>query len=310
MFEKRSRRLKRARRWLVYALARGLVALLLCLPLGWVLALGRAFGRFAFRIARRERQRAVAQLTEMLRLQPLEAQQLARQSFESMGMIAAEVAWLPRLRPRLADYVRLATESEALLNQALAEGKGALFITGHVGNWELLAQRIVAGRGGATVARSAPNPYLGAWIVQRRAVGGLQTIERGDISAARRMLEVFKRGALLGVLIDQDTKVPSVHVPFFGRPAATPRGATELALRKQIPVLVGFVRREAWGHRLTVERIDLQPYLDLPREDAVVALTAQLTLKIEAAIRASPAEWVWVHERWKTPPTSAAGSAA
>ena len=173
-----------------------------------------------------------------------------------------------------------------------------VFVTGHVGNWELLAQRILrSGFEGATVARDAPNPFIGRWLEAERAAGALETINRGDPTAARKILGALKRGALLGVLLDQDTKVQSIHVPFFGRPAATPVAAAELALRRNAPVIAGFITRKTRGHRIRLMRVALD---DLD----VAGATALFSRLIEQAIREQPTEWVWFHDRWRTLPPS------
>lgn len=286
------------KRWLVYALVRFLALLLALVPLRWALALGRWAGRVARRLDRAGRSRAERQLVERLRCSAQEARRLSVAVYENVGMVAIEIARLPVLLKRLSDYVELPDADRQVLKAALEEGRGVIFVTGHVGNWELLAQRVVReGFDGVTLARGAPNPYLGRWIVARRAAGGLQTINRGDPRAARDMLAALKRGALLGVLLDQDTKVPSVHVPFFGAPASTPTAAAELAIRRGAPIVVGFIERAARGHVVRLERMDAVPGPD--RAQRVRDTTAMLSERIEAAIRRRPEAWVWFHDRWK-----------
>ncbi len=294
------RRYKRAKRWLVYALARSLGAVLLVLPMPLALWLGRITGRIAFFVDAPGRRRAIAQAAASLGLEEEAARRLARAAYASIGMVAVEVAMLPRIRRRFESYVELPEPDLEVLKSAYAEGRGVVFVTGHVGNWELLAQRILrSGFDGATVARDAPNPFIGRWLVEQRRAGALETINRGEPRAARKILGALKRGALLGVLVDQDTRVQSVHVPFFGRPAATPIAAAQLALKRRAPVIAGFItRKPAGGHRIRLTRLALD---DMDEVEA----TALFTREIEAAIRAQPAEWVWFHDRWKTPPSQA-----
>jgi KDO2-lipid IV(A) lauroyltransferase len=267
------------------------------LPFCAALFLGRILGRVAFLVDRRGRDRAVSQIRAALGLPDPEARGLAARSYASIGMVAVEIGILPRIRRVFSTYVELADADAAVLREAYALGRGVVFVTGHVGNWELLAQRILLdGYDGATVAREAPNPFIGAWLERRRSEGRLETINRGEPRAARRILAALKRGALLGVLMDQDTKVESIHVPFFGRPAATPIAAARLAIRGDVPVVAGFIRRTAGGHRIALERVDLTGIDDVGRA------TALFTRRIEEAIRRAPEEWVWFHDRWKTPP--------
>jgi KDO2-lipid IV(A) lauroyltransferase len=294
---RRPKAYKRAKRWMVYALARTSALVLGLLPLAVSLAIGRALGRIAHLFDRPGRMRAIAQIEAALSVPPDEARRIARAAYANIGMVAAEIAMLPRIRRRFTAYVELPEQDLRLLREAYDRGAGVVFVTGHVGNWELLAQRILlSGFDGATVARDAPNPFIGRWLERQRAAGSLVTINRGEPRAARKILAALKRGALLGVLMDQDTRVQSVHVPFFGRPAATPIAAAQLALRRNAPVVAGFItRKPSGGHRIRLERLDISG-LD------TTSATALFTKVIEEAIRAQPEEWVWFHDRWKTPP--------
>ncbi len=297
---------KRRKRWLVYLLARAAAAPWSLLPLGLALALGRLIGRLAHPLAWSARKTACTQLEQALGVAPAEAPRRCRALFVHVGALAAELICLPRLLPRLADYVALDDASRAALHAAVAEGRGVVMVTAHLGNWELLAQRVVAeGLDGVTVARENPNPYLSRWLGSRRGLAGLEVIDRGDPRSARRILAALKRGAILGLLIDQDTRVQSTFVPFFGRPARTPIAAAQLALRRDCPVLMAFIhRRPEGGHQLEVSRLPLDDLPEGPAEARVQALTARMTAAIEAAVRARPEQWVWFHRRWRTPPPS------
>lgn len=291
---------KRIKRWLVFQLGQGVGVFLGLLPVAWALAIGAGLGRLAALLRPADRRRATVQLQAALALDPPSARQLAQRCFAHLGRIGAEIALLPKLGRHLKTYVSLPDTDRAALQGAMGEGKGVLFVTGHLGNWELLAQRIVAeGFPAATLARGAPNPYLGAWLLERRRKGGVETINRGDPKAARQLLGILKRGGVLGILIDQDTAVESVHVPFFGRLAATPVAAAQLARSRKAPVVVGHIHREGPGHRVTLERVPLP--VDDGSNGWLVAVTALLTARLEAAIRAHPEEWPWLHARWRTP---------
>lgn len=296
-----ARATKRLKRWLVFQLGQAVGVLLAGLPLPWALSLGAGLGRLAARLRPNDHQRATEQLQAALALDPPSARQLADRCFAHLGRVGAEIALLPKLRRHLQSYVTLPDPDRAVLQAAMAEGKGVLFVTGHLGNWELLAQRVVAeGFPAATLARGAPNPYLGAWLLERRRRGGVETINRGDPKAARQLLGILKRGGLLGILIDQDTAVESVHVPFFGRPAATPVAAAQLARSRKAPVVLGHIHREGRGHRVHLARVMLPP--DDGTSEWLREVTGLLTARLEDAIRAHPEEWPWLHARWRTPP--------
>jgi KDO2-lipid IV(A) lauroyltransferase len=117
------------------------------------------------------------------------------------------------------------------------------------------------------------------------------------------IFRALRRGDLLAALIDQDTKVPSVFVPFFGRPAKTPSGPAMLALKRRTPVIAGFITRTPHGHRIKIVRISTEGF---EGEAGVTALTARMTAAIEQAIRAAPEQWVWFHRRWRSQPDAPA----
>ncbi|MEM7674756.1 MAG: lysophospholipid acyltransferase family protein, partial [Myxococcota bacterium] len=195
----------------------------------------------------------------------------------------------------IREWVEFAAEDRARLQEAVDQKAGVILVTGHIGNWELLAQRIAAEDfDSVAVVRPASNPYLGRWLARIRAAGGVEAIGRGTSSAPRQVLAALRRGAVVGVLIDQHTHLPSVDVSFFGRPAPTPIAASALARRKGCPIVVATIRRESTGrHRIRLRRIE-------QHQDDVRQLTATLTEALEDAIREAPAQWIWLHDRWNT----------
>ena len=116
------------------------------------------------------------------------------------------------------------------MDAALARGKGVVFVTGHVGNWELLARYVALENYPAYVIGKELSDERTTGLVERfRASGKLRVIWRGRSGAAKEMLRALKSNSILGILIDQDTKVQSVWVPFFGRLAKTRIAPEELA---------------------------------------------------------------------------------
>jgi KDO2-lipid IV(A) lauroyltransferase len=300
---------KRIKRSLRSALVRALILAISRLPLRAALTLADAVGRLAWAAAGTTREQILANLLIAFpEKTEAERQAIGRGSLVHLARLAAEAATLPGWRHRLPAYVSFAPGAEERLRALAARGEGLLYVTGHVGNWELMAQRVAAEQPSATIARAGNDPKLTALLGRLRLGGGVETIWREDPGSARAMLRCFKQKKLLGILIDQDTHVQGVFVPFFGRPAFTPRGAADLALRFGVPVVVGWCRRRGpepgAGHVVDVVEV---PYDRSPpdREAEVVRLTAACTAHLEAAVRASPEEWVWMHERWRTRPEHA-----
>ncbi len=297
---------KRVKRSVRSVLIRAAVRLLGLLPLAPALALGGLVGRAAFHLARRTRRRALAGLALAFPEQTEAARvAIARQMFVEFGRTALELASIRSYDARLEEHVELSPPT--LLKDVIARGKGMVFITGHLGSWELLARRIArAGIPNAVIAKAGADPGLNELAERFRARGGVATLWRESPDTGRAIIRTFRQGKALGLLIDQDTRVQGVFVPFFGRAAWTPRAAADLALRFGAPVVVGTIHRRGPrpldGHR--VEVVEVPFAADPPdREAEAVRLTAACTRVLEDAIRRHPTEWIWMHERWKTRPS-------
>jgi KDO2-lipid IV(A) lauroyltransferase len=294
------RRLLRAH--LIAGATRVLVALFRLLPWGAAQALGRGLGRVAWRLSRRDRRRALEHLVLAFpELPASEHERLARACFRHLGTNAGEVLWLMS-RDCAAVARHVDVEGLDRVRALREQGQGIMFVTGHCGNWELLAAAANCSGLRITVAvRGLDEPPLQGLIAGLRTRFGTRMVERGEPGAARELLRGLREGAL-GLLIDQDTRVEGVWVPFFGRPAHTPVGAARLALRRNTAVVPAFIeRREDGSHRA---------WFDVPLtipEDEVEA-TAVMTRAIEEQVRRRPEQWVWMHRRWRTQPEGAGGA--
>jgi KDO2-lipid IV(A) lauroyltransferase len=294
------KRLRREVRVRVLLLA---LPILRLLPHRLALKLGGLLGTLAWRLAPRQRRLAQEHLAIAFPEKGAAwRDRVGRESFANLGRSALETAIADKLQPRLRELVRLSPEAEALARAAHAEGKGVVLVACHIGNWELFARRIAAlGLPSATVAKEAQDPRLTRLLQRSREGAGVQVFWRGSPGAARELLRFLKSGGMLGILIDQDTRVAGHFVPFFGRPAFTPRAAGDLAARLGAPMLFGCAHRLASGvHEVVLRRIDVPRIGD--READSLALTAAATRAIEEEIRANPTEWVWMHPRWRTLP--------
>ena len=194
--------------------------------------------------------------------------------------------------------VELNPAARATLAAALAPGRGAIAVGGHLGNWELMAQALAhSGLPLSCIASPLYDPRLTHWLDQLRRRHGMRLIWRAQRSAVRGLLTALRQGRLLALLIDQDTRVAGTWVPFFGQPAFTPTAAATLALRRQVPLVVIWSRRQRGRHIIYAEAVTTDGPTG-PLE--VAALTAHLTSRLEAAIRQAPEQWVWMHQRWRT----------
>ncbi len=274
------------------------------LPVPTALAVGRALGRGAHALLGAPRRLARAHVA--LAFPELDAaarDRLVRATFEHAGQSFVELGLWRRI---VCDphYVRGNFE---VLDEALAGGRGAIAITGHVGNWELLAATVAARRYGlSVVARRVNDERFDALIRRFRGDRGMDILLRDAPDFLAQVRDALSRNRIVAILMDQDSRGAGVFVPFFGRPAHTPPGAAVLALRTRAPVVTVFIcRRPEGGHRVTFERVPIE---EGGGRGQITALTARFTAAIEAAIRRAPAEWVWWHERWRRQPEEGEGA--
>jgi KDO2-lipid IV(A) lauroyltransferase len=260
------------------------------LPLrGFLRLLGCAAPHIFLPAARRARQQLESVMPQ------LDAVKITRRMFVHFAESLWELSRLHQSVPELDDRAR------RLLDAVLAQGKGAVVISGHIGNWELLGQSIAAaGYPIATIAKPSYDPRVTQWLQEWRTKRGLQIVWRDEGNTGKTILSVLRRNRLMAFLIDQNTKTAGEFLPFFGRSAFTPTTPAAIALRTGAPVVFCWHRRHAKRHKISFEQIHFVPTGNL--RDDVSALTVMLNDRLEHAIRSAPEQWVWLHARWGRDP--------
>src|SRR5437899_447634 len=200
------------------------------LPMPAALAVGRGLGTAAHALLATPRRLAVTHMgLAFPELDLATRRRLVRATFRHAGQAFAELSLFETILRR-PDYIRL--EGVEALDTALARGRGAIAVTGHVGNWELLAAWAAAiGYPITVVVRRVTDLRFHSLIIRFRAAAGVEILVRDDPRFIAGVTEALRRNRIVAMLIDQDTRGAGVFVPFFGRPAHTPPGAAVLALR-------------------------------------------------------------------------------
>jgi KDO2-lipid IV(A) lauroyltransferase len=227
---------------------------------------------------------------------------LSRESYKHLGRTFVETALLESLgKDGLLSLVE-SVEGWEEVEEVMSKGKGAVMVTGHIGNWEL-AGAYVAARGVPldAIARGMANPLFDAYINRTREEIGMTIVHDSD--AVRRTPRSLRAGRAVAFVADQGVLgLASTFVPFFGRPAKTPRGAAVFALRFEVPVLfVVALRRPNGRFRVVVERIEATQTGERDRD--VDAIVARFTERLEHWVRVVPAQYFWQHRRWKRQPS-------
>jgi len=293
---------KKIKNTVIYWLARMLMAFVRMMSLRRSQQFGAWLGRRVFRRARREREKTMRHLGWAFpEKDAAEIENMACAVFEHFGRAAVELVNVRKIG-EITSFVELGPESRKVLDDALAQGRGVVLVTAHSGNWELMARALTRlGYPINTIGKKSYDPRFTRMIRRFREAGSVHTIWRGDPGIVDRMITVVRRGEIMGFLNDQDTNVPGIFVPFFGREAHTPSAAAVLFCKTRAAVVTGFNhRRPRGGYEIVLE--EYTP-CDLPDfEAAVQEDTRRLTVRIENYIRRYPSEWVWMHQRWKTRP--------
>jgi KDO2-lipid IV(A) lauroyltransferase len=286
---------------LEYAAFRSAEALIRLLPWRAALALGAGVGRVYHVLDARHRRVVRENLRRSdLGLTELEIRRVARACFAHFGSLL--FATVRMLRMPEAKVRRLVTfEGLEHFDAAAAEGNGFIGLTGHFGNWELMALALsLEGRTLAVIGRELDNPLLEPYLSGLRGRFGNTVIAKDG--AMRETLKVLRRGKAVGFLLDQDALGSGVFTRFHGRWASTHPTAGLLAVKYGLPIVPIFNRVHSDG-TLTVV---IHPPLRVsstghPERDIWIA-TQLMTRCIEAAGRHDPARWFWMHRRYKTQP--------
>lgn len=223
---------------------------------------------------------------------------IARASYENLGRTTIMTAILPGASREeiLALFDRV--EGWDAVERARATGKGVIFVSGHLGNWELAGSFIAAsGVPLEAVARRMQNPLFDRYITTTRERIGMTVIH--DSEAVRRVPRAIRSGRSVGFLVDQGAVgLASSWVPFFGRYAKTPRGPAVFTLRLDAPVVfTAAVRQPNGRYMMGFEAVEFSRTGD--RETDVDGIVAAYTAMLERWVRRYPEQYFWHHRRWK-----------
>ena len=266
-------------------------------PLPVAHALARAYARLLDlaipRLRRVARQNLAMALPEFT---PRRHAEIVEGVFRSIARILVSFAKFPAIRRQPLDrWIRL--EGGEYFDEALRCGRGVLFATAHLGNWELsaFAHALLTGPMNVVV-RPLDNSLIDGIVERRRALTGNRPIGKRDF--ARAILKALAANEAVGILVDQNASLDSgVFVDFFGVPACAGTGFAKFAAHSGAAVIPGFA---LWSEQERRYVLRFYPPLEITGDP--VRDTQALHSKLEDVIRAYPDQWLWIHRRWKTRP--------
>jgi KDO2-lipid IV(A) lauroyltransferase len=300
--------IKKFRNDIAYFLFLATIEVIGLLPRGIALRVGEIMGRLAFHLLQKPRKRTLRNLSMAFNGEKSwqEIHVMAREVFANLGKNTFDCCVLNRRSLQEINKVVI-SKGEERIEEALKGGKGIIYITAHLGNWEVMAAYIaLKGYPVNVIARSVYDERIDRIFLKFRSRYGVKTILRGKrrkresiVTSTKKILGALKRNELLGILIDQNIKaIDSVPVTFLGIPAKTPSGAASLALGSQAEVLFGYTYRgEDNRHHIVIERIDDLVQSEDRNKD-ILSNTAHFTRLIEKTVREHPSQWFWIHDRW------------
>lgn len=236
---------------------------------------------------------------------PAEIKAILTGMWDNLGRTFAEYAHFRRFAG--APNPRIAIENMEIATAALAAGKGAIALSGHCANWELMALgAFQAGIDGAEVYRPVNNPIVNWWIMRQRRAYAYPVQINKNADSARELLKTLKDGKAIAMLTDQKHS-EGLPIPYFGRDAWTATGPAVLGLRTGAALVpVRMVRTKGANFRMTFYP-PLEPSRSGDKDtDIRVTLTA-INKALEDAVREHPEQWLWAHNRWRIPAHAQAG---
>jgi lauroyl/myristoyl acyltransferase len=263
------------------------------LPLGLVFRIGQLLGLFAWPILRNRRALAIRNLQTALGLTKPDAERIARDHFVNTGANLLCMLKIPSMpEDRLWEHIDFEVECDI---PAQPKVGGWVAVLSHMGNWEILGRlgKLLPGSQFGAIYQKLANARVNRHFNQSRAKLGTQLFDRQD--DFWQAVAFLESGGVLGILTDQYAGVSGTWMPFFNRLTSTSTLAAAMAHRvgaELVPVHVKTTGIARWkvfvGHPLA-------------KGISVEATTSNINRELERQILESPSDWLWSHDRWKTP---------
>lgn len=285
-----SKRRSQLRNTVEAGLARVVLGVASVMPLGFSMGVARVLDRVA------KRMRETGERNLRMALPSADAAGTVDEVFAGLGrMLYYFSRFGTRDRSNIGEWIEY--EGFEHYEEAKRRGKGVLFATGHLGNWELSAfAHALLCEPMHVVVRPLDNPVLDALVKGYRTGSGNRILDKQDF--LRGILKALAANEAVGILIDQNTLPENgTFVDFFGMKASTGTTFAKLAHKTGAAVIPGYA---LWDERRGKYVLRFDPVMEMTGD--VAADTARLAAHFEGVIRRWPGQWLWLHRRWKTRP--------
>ena len=193
-------------------------------------------------------------------------------------------------------------DNKELIEKVYAQGKGTILLSAHFGNWELTALSFSKRYPMSVIVAKQSNDLVDKMMNDIRTKQGFNTIYKDNAGQLfRGVAKALKNNEFVAILADQDAGKQGVFVPFFSRPASTPKGAALFAVKYGCPVITAFGVRQSDGTmKMKVSEIRVERTGN--EEEDIKNINLQYSKMLEDAVRENPEQWFWFHRKWKTQP--------
>ena len=229
-----------------------------------------------------------------------EIKTIAKNTYKNFMKTVVEMVFFPALSDETIKNM-MVYENEQVIIDALARGKGMIFMSAHFGNWELTALSFSKRLPVSVIVAKQSNPLVDKMINDIRTKKGFKAIDKDDKMAFRSIIKTLRANETVAFLADQDAGKQGVFVPFFGRLASTPKGPALFAIKAGCAVV------SAFGIRQPDQKIKVQ-FTEIPlpasgnEEEDIKIINTAYSKHLEEAVRKNPDHWFWFHRKWKTRP--------
>jgi len=269
------------------------------LPLKFSLKCGRGFaGLIWFFLPKKRKNLAIENIIRCLKISRQSAEKIARESTVQLGSLFIEVLSFPKLKNSMQNHVKI-IGLEHLTNYKNSSQRGAVIMTCHSDNWELMGGAFAQnGIPLVGVAKKQTSAGADKFINEWRTLIGMHITYR---SGVREMYKMLDEGHFIGLIMDQDVgRDDGVVVKFFNQATNFVTGAASMSRFRKIPIFPAFMHKNSDGTHVLEVFPPLFTQKTADKHADIKIMTQKLATLIENHVRKYPHEWFWLHDRWKS----------
>jgi len=287
--------------YLEYSFLKAAMFFMYLFPLSFALKIGQFLAAFIYYFVPIRKKHVIGMLSISFPEKSVkEIKQIAKNTYKNFMKTVIEMVFFPVLSDDMIKDM-MVYENEQVITGVLSRGRGMILMSAHFGNWELTALAFSKSRPISVIVAKQSNPLVDKMINDIRTKKGFKTIDKDDKMAFRNILKTLRANETVAILADQDAGKQGVFVPFFGRPASTPKGPALFAIKAGSPLVSAFGIRQPDG-KVKVKFQEI-PFADAADdEEKIKIVNTKYSQMLEEIVREHPDHWFWFHRKWKTRP--------